>query len=510
MTDSKHDKTISRRALLAGFGAAAAGAIAADAAALPAAGVRSWDITTDVLVAGSGAAGVCAAIAAREAGAEVLLVESLPRFGGASAMSGGVVYAGGGTRLQRALGVADTVEDMVSFISGAGGKHPPLAKIRLYCEQSAAHFDWLVEQGVPYSEQFYSGMTVPVSGESLFFSGCEQAWPASTMARPAPRGHVPAARGVTGGRVLMDVLLARLQGLGAQLQADVSGQRLVVAADGAVVGMQVSQDGAPMTIRARSGIVLASGGFIQNREMVRNYAPDLYDCSVPWGNVDDRGMGINMGIAAGAAAVRMHQGSAVVPLYPPQLVLSGVVVNASGQRFVPEDTYCGVLGDAIAYHQAGRAWLITDQRSRVPAQIDNFPQLGESNSIGDLAAQLGFPKGALQNTIAYYNRHAQNGEDPMFHKRGRFLRPLQGPPYCAWDLSVERAFAPAYTLGGLHTGLNGEVINSFGEPIPGLYAAGRTSASLPGAPYIASGLSLGDASFFGRRAGRAAAGAGAA
>lgn len=509
MTDSNYNKPISRRALLAGFGAATASSIAAGAGALPVASVRSWDITTDVLVAGSGAAGTCAAIAARSSGADVLLIESLPRFGGSSAMSAGVVYAGGGTALQRALGVTDTVEDMFRFISGAGGKHPPLEKIRLYCERSAAHFDWLVEQGVPYSRQFHSGMTVPVNGESLYFSGCEEAWPARAITRPAPRGHVPVASGITGGRVLMEALLARLKALGVKLQAEVAGQRLVVAGDGRIVGMEVSWGGVSKTIRVRRGTVLASGGFIHNREMVRNYAPELYDCSVPWGNVDDRGMGINMGIAVGAAALRMHQGFAIVPLYPPESVLSGVVVNASGQRFVTEDTYYGVLGDAIAYHQQGRAWLITDERSRVPVQVDNFPQLAESNSIGDLAVQLGFPKGALQNTIAYYNRHAQNGEDPLFHKRSSLLRPLQGPPYRAWDLSVDRAFAPAHTLGGLHTGLDGEVINSFGETIPGLYAAGRTSSGLPGAPYIASGLSLGDASFFGRRAGRAAAVGGA-
>jgi 3-oxo-5alpha-steroid 4-dehydrogenase len=491
--------------MLAGFGAAAAATLAPDAGALPAASVRAWDVSTDVLVAGSGAAGACAAITARQTGAEVLLIESLPRFGGSSAMSAGVVYAGGGTALQRAVGVRDTVEDMFRFISRAGGKQPPLDKIQLYCEQSAAHFDWLVAQGVPYSEQFHPGMTVPLNGESLYFSGCEEAWPARDIARPAPRGHVPVAGGMTGGRALMEALLARVNRLGITLQANVTGQRLVVAGDGRVVGMEVTQAGVRKTIRARRGTVLASGGFIHNREMVRNYAPELYDCSVPWGNVDDKGMGINMGIAVGAAALRMHQGFAIVPLYPPESVLAGVVVNASGQRFAPEDTYYGVLGDAIAYHQQGRAWLITDERSRVPARVDNFPQLAESNSIGDLAVQLGFPKGALQNTIAYYNRHAENGEDPLFHKRSSLLRPLQGPPYRAWDLSVDRAFAPAHTLGGLHTGLDGEVINSFGETIPGLYAAGRTSSGLPGAPYIASGLSLGDASFFGRRAGRAAA-----
>ena len=147
MTERPNSPGLKRRDLLVGLGAAAATALAGGAAALPAAAVTSWDMDADVLVAGSGAAGASAAIEARRAGAEVLLIESLPRFGGSSAMSAGVVYAGGGTALQRELGVEDSVEAMFNFISGAGGRHPPLDKIRLYCEQSSAHFDWLVDAG---------------------------------------------------------------------------------------------------------------------------------------------------------------------------------------------------------------------------------------------------------------------------------------------------------------------------------------------------------------------------
>ncbi len=505
MTDSSSPHGISRRDLLVGLGAAAAGTFAAGAGALPAHRVPSWDIRADVLVVGSGAAGVSAAIEASKAGANVLIIESLPQFGGSSAMSAGVVYAGGGTALQRSLGFEDSVENMFNFISRAGGKHPPLDKIQLYCEQSAEHFDWLVAQGVPYSQQFSSGMAVPQAGESLYFSGCELAWPARELAPPAPRGHVPVAPGMTGGRVLMAALLAKATELGVRFQAEVAGERLVVTSDGRVVGIQATIAGERKTIRAYRGTVLASGGFIHNRDMVRNYAPELYDCSVPWGNVGDQGTGINMGIGAGAAALRMHQGFAIVPLYPPASILSGIVVNASGQRFVAEDTYYGVLGDAIAFHQQGRAWLITDRSGDLPAEQDNFLPVAQGNTIGDLADQLGFPRGALQGSVAYYNRYAANGEDPLFRKRASLLRPIQGPPYRAWDLSVDKAFFPAHTFGGLHTGLSGEVFNSFGEVIQGLYAVGRTSAGLPGAPYIASGLSVGDASFFGRRAGVAAA-----
>ena len=500
------DAGISRRSLLAGLGATAAATVASGTAALPRSAVKSWDMTTDVLVAGSGAAGVSAAIEARQAGASVLLVESLPRFGGSSAMSGGVVYAGGGTALQQALKIQDSAEAMYHLIAGAGGKHPELDKIQLYCEQSAAHFDWLVAQGVPYNDKLATAKGLPMGDESLYFSGTELAWPARELARPAPRGHVPGVPGMNGGRRLMQALLPRAEALGVSLRANVAAHRLVTESDGRIAGVLVSIEGEPRTIAVNRGLVLACGGFIHNREMLQRYAPELYDCSVPWGNAGDLGDGINMGIAVGGAALRMHQGFAIAPLYPPENVLSGIVVNTSGQRFISEESYHGVLGDAIAYHQQGRAWLITDQGSSYRTHQDNFLPVAQGNSIGDIAGQLDFPQGALQHTVAYYNRHAGNGDDPLFRKSQPYLRPLQGPPYRAWDLSVANAFFPAHTFGGLHTTTDGQVINSFGNAIPGLYAAGRTSAGLPTAPYIASGLSVGDCTFFGRRAGLAAAG----
>jgi len=514
----KPAKGVRRRQILAGVGAvfgtglaaSIAGAQSPPQSTVARSEVRSWDITTDVLVAGSGAAGVCAALEAKTQNVEVLLIESLPRLGGASAMSGGVVYAGGGTSLQRALNIEDSVEAMYEFIVTSGSRHPQLDKIQLYCESSPAHFDWLVAQGVTYKQSFTKAKGLPFGDESLYYSGNELAWPSAELARPAPRGHVPGVPGMNGGRTLMEALLARLKKLGVATRTGLAGQRLVVENDGRVVGMVVEGASGTVNIRARNGVVLACGGFIHNRDMLRRYAPELYDCSVPWGNAGDLGGGINMGIAAGAEALRMHQGFAIAPMYPPENVLSGIVVNASGQRFISEESYHGVLGHAIAFHQQGKAWLITDSASSYSFAQDNFPLVARSNTLGDLAALAGFPQGALQHTLAYYNRFASVGRDPLFQKNHQFLRPLQGPPYSAWDVSVDRAFFPAHTFGGLHTDVDGRVINSFGDAIPGLFAAGRTVAGLPTAPYIASGLSVGDCSFFGRRAGIAAAQGGTA
>lgn len=495
---------LKRRELLVGLAAAAAGTAVA-AGTVPRSSVGNWDWSTDILVAGSGAAGVCAAIEARQAGAQVLLLESLPLPGGSSSLSGGVVYLGGGTALQRALKIEDTPEAMYNFLHRAGGVAPPLDKIQVYCEQSREHFDWLVAQGIPYAPRLGTGRALPTGEESLYFSGTELAWPAREYARPAPRGHVPGIPGVNGGRSLMQVLLDRVGRLGVVLRTRVQGERLITESDGRVVGMVVGVDGERRTVRARRGVVLTCGGFIHNREMLSLHAPQLSQCSVPWGGAGDLGQGINMGVAAGAASLRMSEGFASVSIFPPEATLEGILVNSSGQRFISEESYGGLIGHAIAFQQAGKAWLVTDQGGTFGAVQDDFPLAAESNTIGELAAQLAFPRGALQNTVAYYNRYAANGSDPLFQKSAAFLRPLQGPPYRAWDLSVRNAFFPAYTFGGLRTSTYGEVYDSFGELIPGLYAAGRTTAGLPTAPAIASGISLGDATFFGRRAGRRAA-----
>jgi len=133
------EKKLSRRELLAAAGVAGiAASVGSDAREAVASGdIRQWDYAADVVIAGSGAGGSSAAIEARAAGAEVLVLERLPKAGGSSAMSGGVCYLGGGTPIQRALGFADSVEAMHDFLVAAGSLHPPLQKIALYCEGSS-------------------------------------------------------------------------------------------------------------------------------------------------------------------------------------------------------------------------------------------------------------------------------------------------------------------------------------------------------------------------------------
>lgn len=493
-----------RRQLLGAVGGTAVAGMVGAEPVLRAGAVRAWDQQVDVIVAGSGAAGMSAAIESAQAGARVMVLESLAEPGGSSVLSGGVVYAGGGTALQRALKVEDSAEAMLRFLTRAGAPRPPRDKIEQYCADSPEHFDWLVAQGIPYSQKLATAKGLPMGDESLYYSGDEQAWPARELATPAPRGHVPGVAGMNGGKVLWERLAARARGLGVQVRTRTDARRLVLENDGRVAGLVVQRDGNTVFLRARRGVVLACGGFIHNRAMVERYAPQLSRCPTPWAGAGDLGQGINMGIAAGAASLRMHEGFAIAPIYPPESAIAGILVNRAGQRFVTEDSYHGVIGHHVAYHQDGRAWLVTDSASHYAGVQDNFPRVAEASSIGALADALAMPRGSLQQTVGYYNRYAGRGEDPMFGKSPGYLRPLQGPPYMAWEISVERSFFPAHTFGGLATTLDGEVLDSANQVIPGLYAAGRNAASIPTAPYLASGLCVGDATYFGRRAGRAA------
>jgi 3-oxo-5alpha-steroid 4-dehydrogenase len=124
-------------------------------------------------------------------------------------------------------------------------------------------------------------------------------------------------------------------------------------------------------------------------------------------------------------------------------------------------------------------------------------------TVPELELEMGLPRGSLEASLALYNRHAEEGVDPVFHKRAERVRPLLAP-LGAFDLRRGSAPYAPFTLGGLETTVAGEVLDLSGSPIPGLFAAGRTTAGICSFGY-ASGLSLGDSTLFGRFAGRSAA-----
>jgi succinate dehydrogenase/fumarate reductase flavoprotein subunit len=472
---------------------------------LPLREVSRFDLESDVVVVGQGAAGGAAAIEAARAGAEVLVLERMTRGGGATALSTGLTYFGGGTAIQRACGFEDTVADMIAYLTLAAGPRVEPERVRRYCEGSVEHFEWFRALGVEFKASFVDDkLTHPVTDDGLMFSGNEQSWPECEQARPFPRGHKPAREGEAGG-YLMEAILRGTREAGARVLNECRAERLVQREDGRVVGVAAVCEGRRLLVKARRGVVLATGGFIFNKPMLAQHAPHLLQCNYPTGTPGDDGSGILMGLGAGGSAINLSEGLVLNAYYPPSAHLKGVMVDALGRRFVNEDAYIGRTSDAILTRAGGRAFLIVDDSlygrtqamHKLAAVEETFPALEKA---------LAMPEGVLVHTLEHYNRCAERGEDPLFHKAPKWLRPLQTPPYAALDCGTQRSIFGAFTLGGLAVEITGEVRTPEDDLIPGLYAAGRCSAGLirEGRDY-ASGLSIGDASFFGRLAGRRAA-----
>ena len=246
--------------------------------------VPQWDFETDVAVIGFGATGACAAIEARTAGAKVILFERNSGSGGASALSGGEIYIGGGTDAQKAAGFEDTVEDFTAYLKLAGGPCADDAKCELYGREALAHYQWLKDQGVPYRGNYLPGKVIePTDDSTLIWSGSEAAAPFCHKAKPAPRGHVIQHMGWGGGRPLVDILEARARDLGTEIHVDARAVALIV--DGTrVAGAVVRIDNKDRFVRANRGVVLATGGFVFNDAMRRKYCPDSFRVNSPIGD----------------------------------------------------------------------------------------------------------------------------------------------------------------------------------------------------------------------------------
>ncbi|MFI2229260.1 FAD-dependent oxidoreductase [Nocardia testacea] len=477
------------------------------------AAVTEWDYEADVVVVGYGVAGASAAIEAARAGADVLVLERTGGWGGAAALSGGFIYLGGGTALQKALGFEDTPENMERFLMAALGPGADEAKIHDYCQGSVEHFEWLVAQGVPFKEEFWGEPGwEPPADQGLMFSGGENAAPYNTLATPAPRGHLPqmadkhtSEKG--GGFMLMKPLTDTAEALGVRAEYDVRLQRLIIDESGRVAGVVAKRYGKPVHVRARRGVVLATGSFAYNQQMVEAYTPLLVNR--PAAAIEEHdGIGILVAQALGAQLA--HMDAIEVAIFAdPQMIARGILVNGRGQRYIPEDSYPSHIGQSTLIRQNNEAFLIIDEAALEEANqsvsssaaMRSVPPTWVAESVAELESDIGFPDGVLQATVEVYNRHAKDGADPVLGKKTQWVKPI-GTPLAAYDL---RNRTGGFTLGGLRTDLDSRVMHVSGEPIPGLFAAGRCTSGISAGGYV-SGASLGDGSFYGRRAGRAAAG----
>ncbi|UTW12261.1 FAD-binding protein [Marinobacterium rhizophilum] len=527
---------------------------------------QHWDHECDVLVVGWGAAGASAAIEAHDGGASVIVVDRF-RGGGASAKSGGVVYAGGGTEHQQRAGYQDSPAAMLDYLKHETRGVVQDSTLERFCRDSVGNLHWLESMGTPYNHEMPPGgkTSYPQDGYYLYYSGNELVPAYRGDAAPAPRGHRTVGKG-HGGVVLYSHLQEACRARGISSLAQSAVRRLVVDGEGGrVIGAEIwslpagskearlhakwaqraeklqnlapaycnrlrlklsaleKQYAKPVLVRAHQGVILSTGGFIFNRDLMREHAP-RYRRNFKIGATGCDGSGLRLGLSVGAAADHLGNVSAWRFINPPQKWPKGIAVNRRGQRFCNEEVYGATLGHAICEDQDGAAWLILDKAlhrqsirqallggywwfQSLPALVLMLLGSKKGKTPAELAQRMGMEPAALEASIAAYNQAISSGQPDPQGKSAESCQPLRQGPFYALDISVGSPVLPlgALTLGGLKVREeSGQVLAGDGQPIPGLFAAGRAAVGIPSNLYV-SGLSLADCVFSGRRAGVAAA-----
>lgn len=533
---------------------------------------QRWNAEVDVIVVGFGGAGACAALEAAQQGASVLVLD---RFhgGGATSASGGIIYAGGGTPYQKAAGYEDTVEEMYRYLKQEVGEGVMSDEtLRRLCEGSAEDIRWLSEAGVPFEGSLCPFKTsYPTDDYYIYYSGSENNGAYKAKAKPAPRGHRAKGKGISGLALFHDLERTVRKSKNVQVRCQTQVLKLIKAEDERVIGVEgrsippnsiflrrfhsgitrisakvntylppvgklldrlataiVKVRAHPYRARAHKGVILAAGGFIFNKKMVKQ-CNCAYEKCLPLGTYADDGSGIALGESVGGVTSNMDKMSAWRFYVPPEALMQGVLVSRDGKRICSEDLYGGKQGDYIVSKGGGNAYLIFDSKTYKEAkshfgdQCAFFQKLTmipmvlisrkKASSFSKLAQKIKVSPEGLEATMKQYNEIASNGQpDPLGKLQKRFV-PQDTPPFYALDcslqgLSLTKFGIPtaAMTLGGLVVNeQTGQVKRANGTSIDGLYAAGRNAVGLCSNGYFASGSSIADCVFAGRRAGGHAA-----
>ena len=445
----------------------------------------------DVIVVGAGAAGLSAALAAKNSGASTLLVDADTQLGGSSRLSGGHFYAAN-TRIQAEAGITDSADAMFEHYMTLNQWLVEPSVVRTFCDRSADTLHWLQDLGVRF----------PV--EDLYPSGVGS----------TPRGHRPDGAG----EEVVNVLAGHCstQGVETLLAARVSE---LLAEDDAITGIRIGDDSA-----TSHAVILTTGGFGANQAMLETYYPRATAAgNWSWyiGSPHAQGDGLKLGQAIGADIAGHNRGLLLAtPGFsrdlevglPPWIIM----VNPKGQRFCDENAPYTVIAGLLE-HQGGPCYGIFDHealQNAAPSPVsqaywvkDTLEQriadgtVVEGASVAELAHKLELPAAALQTTLDTYNASCGNGADSQFFKKGALV-PIVQPPFYAAEI---RAAIICWTGTGLRIDGTTHVIKEDGHVIPGLYAAGETVGSLHGDRYVGGGGSFGPCVVFGKLAGEQAA-----
>ena len=535
----------------------------------------------DVIVLGTGAAGLAAALAAHEAGARVRLVERWERIGGTSAVSGGVIWVADNPWMC-AAGIADSRAEALAYFRSLDHGDLVDETLEAFVDHGPEALAFLAAIGalkvavLPGYPDYYTDRpgARPQGSRALdhdlFDLGELGEWAAKIYAIEEPRPlmlretPLGGAKAVPGPEVLAQRLAARQCGFGQAMVArllkacldrgivpllGVETQRLVKEG-GRITGIEGVRAGKPLALRARRGVVLATGGFEWDADLRQTFlrGPVTAPASPPTAT----GEGLKLAMAAGARLGNMTSAWWAPTLVTPdapwpggapraQIVLiertvpHSIMVNRAGKRFCNEAANYSALGGVFHQFDATRydypnlpAWLIFDAQyaaryplgTRQPGQP--LPDwVMRADRLEGLAAQMGVDPAALSETVARFNAHADAGADPDFGRgtspydhfygdrtrTGPFvtLGAIRQPPFFA----VEIASGLLGTNGGPRTDGKGRVLGHDGAPIAGLFGAGNAIAAPTGGIYAGAGGTLGPALTFGYLAGRAAAAANA-
>lgn len=515
----------------------------------------------DVVVVGFGGAGACAAIAAADAGARVLVLDR--GYGGGSTYhSGGVVYAGGGTDEQKAAGIVDTPEDMLAYLQIETDGVVSDETLKRFVDNSPGMIRWLEQQGLEWEGSVCPYKTsYPTNRHYLYYSGNELAGGYAEVAKPAPRGHRTRAKNFSGATFYRRLRHSALRkGVVFRPLAEVRG---LVVEDGRVVGVEYLAPGTmpgaghralamwaaklniwyppvgswmnkiverrrhrvSSTHRTRAGaVVLSTGGHSFNRELVAEHAPK-WSKVPPLGTIGDDGANLRLGAQVNAKTAHLESMSGWRFVSPPSSFMEGIVVGRSGVRFANEQLYGATMAKPLIEENDSNGYLVMDARTwkgaranlREQTAVFHAPQVAylfsplgrvKAASLAELAGRIGVDAAGLGETIASYNAAITTGAKDEFGKHEDFRKPIDEAPFYAIDISIPNS--PAYpaaaiTLGGLVVDeATGQVVDDDGNTVPGLYAAGRAAVGICSRSYV-SGLALADAVFSGRRAGEHAA-----
>ena len=525
--------------------------------------VDAWDEEADVVVVGFGGAGACAALEANAQGARVLVLD---RFhgGGATAISGGVFYAGGGTHIQREAGVSDDADEMFRYLSLEVKGVVSEETLRDFCEKSVDNLTWLEGHGVPFDASLCPYKTsYPTDDYYLYYSGNEGFSPYKDAAKPAPRGHRAKGTGLPG-ESFYEPLRESAHRAGIEVEYETRVTRLLIDSQNQVLGAEYRQikkgfwsrlyrrlhqagiaivkyhpktaaklrgrcfqieaeHSVVKRVRAVKGVILAAGGFIYNRAMVKGIAPK-YRTGMPLGTSSDNGSGILLGQSVGGKTDLMDRISAWRFINPPEAFAKGMIINQSGERYINEFMYGAAVGEAMVEHNDGVAILVINGElkkiareqckpgkaqwfQRAPALLNLWFNSKEAKTVEELAKVAKVPVDALRRTLEDYNEAADGKASDRFGKDPDKMHAMRKGPYFAINAGIKskRFPCPTLTLGGLVVDeRTGQVKGEDGGVIPGLYAAGRNAVGVCSRQYV-SGLSIADCVYSGRRAGGAAA-----